>query len=204
VYISPVADEPQPGGILSLESFIARVREGDSTAFEEIVRRYEGLILRVARRMTGNREDALDVAQDTFLRVYRSLGSFRFGRKFESWLYAIVVNVAYDHLRRRGALSLVPLEAAGDERSERWQGRELSTPEGEAERAQFREKLDGLLAELSPRLRAVFVLRDVEGLDTCEVASILGCRDVTVRRHSMEAREKLRGLLNRRFPSLSP
>ena len=186
-----------------LEVFIARVRGGDTSAFEEIVRRYEGLVLRTARRMTGNREDALDVSQEVFLRVFRSLGRFRTERRFDSWVYRIVVNAAWDHLRRRGAHAGLPLETSeGQERTR--ESVAGSTPEGEASRAQIMEKLDGLLGELSPRLRAVFVLRDVEGVETAEVARILRCRQATVRRHSMEARSRIRALLTRRFPGLVP
>jgi RNA polymerase sigma factor (sigma-70 family) len=68
----------------------------------------------------------------------------------------------------------------------------------------LREKLDALLGELSPRLRAVFVLRDLEGMETGEIARILGCREITVRRHSMESRDRIRTLLNKRHPGLAP
>jgi RNA polymerase sigma-70 factor (ECF subfamily) len=202
VYISAVVPTDRPEAAVPIETFIARVRAGDSSAFEEIVRRYEALVLRVARRMTGNREDALDVAQDSFLRIYKSLGHFRTGRRFEAWVYRIVVNASLDMLNRRGPREVAFLddqEGAGPGGVP-----DSQTPEGQAAMAQLREKLDELLDELSPRARAVFVLRDVEGLETAEVARILGCRRVTVRRHSMESREKIRTLLNRRFPGLAP
>src|SRR5262245_6982218 len=98
-----------PSTPVSLEVFIARARAGDAAAFDEIVRRYEGLVLRIARRMTGNREDALDVSQESFLRIYRSLGRFAEGRRFESWVYRIVVNASMDLLKKRSGLRLVPL-----------------------------------------------------------------------------------------------
>ena len=199
-----MTQELPAGGAVSLEACIARVRAGDSSAFEDIVVRYDGLVLRVARRMTGNREDALDVAQESFLRIYRSLGRFRTGQKFESWVYRIVVNAAWDLLRKRHRFSLVPLEGEEESGPMDVPDAAAATPELDAQHAQLRQAIESLLPELPPKVRAVFVLRDVEGLETGEIAAILGCREVTVRRHSMEARERLRTNLNRRFPGLAP
>lgn len=205
VYISLVTTDPTAGSSsIPIEITIARVKAGDKDAFDEIVRRYEGLVLRLARRMTGNREDALDVAQDSFLRIYRSLARFRTGRRFESWVYRIVINASWDHLKRRGGLALVTLDEEAGAGSEARDPAAGADPEAEVGRLQLREKLDALLEELSPRLRAVFVLRDIEGLETGEISRILGCREVTVRRHSMEARDRVRTLLRLRFPGLAP
>ena len=188
---------------MSLEACIARVRAGDSGAFEDIVCRYDRLVLRVARRMTGNREDALDVAQESFLRIYRSLSRFRTGQKFESWVYRIVVNAAWDLLKKRQRLALVPLGGEDDAGPADYPDEGASSPEIDAQYAQLRGAIERLLPDLPPKVRAVFVLRDVEGLETGEIAAILGCREVTVRRHSMEARERLRTSLNRRYPGFA-
>ncbi len=196
-------DRDAPRAPVSVEAFIARARAGDAAAFDEIVRRYESLVLRIARRMTGNREDALDVSQESFLRIYRSLGRFGEGRRFESWVYRIVVNASMDLLKKRGGLRLVPLDLAPGGGPEP-EAAPATGPERAVFLGEVRERLDALLGELPPRLRATFVLRDVEGLETAEIARILNCREVTVRRHSMEARERVRTLLNKRFPGLAP
>ena len=173
------ADDP-------LEPLICRIRAGDVEAFEDLLARTEGRILALAWRMLGDRHLAEDAAQETYLRVFRSLNSFRLGEHFEAWMIRIAVNVCCDLARKRGpAPALVEsLEAlAGD-----------AAPMGADEAVllhQRRALVRQAVAALPPAERAALVLRDLEGLSTEEAARILGVRPVTVRSQAASARAKV-------------
>ena len=187
------------GTLPSWATLLVRSREGDDVAFEELVRACERRVLAIAYQITGNLEDAQDVAQDSFLRIYRSRDRFQDGRSFEAWLYRIVVNAAKNALasrRRRKADPLEETSAADLPDTSR------SATQETAEAENLSEKLILLLEELSPRLRSVFVLKDLQGMETPEIARILSCTETTVRRHSAEARIRLRALMEKRYPSL--
>jgi RNA polymerase sigma-70 factor (ECF subfamily) len=160
---------------------IRRAQRGEEDAFAELVRRHEGRAWRVARNLVGNAEDARDVAQEAFLRVFRSLDRFDFQHEFTTWLYRIVTNLGIDHLRRRRKL----VSTAGVADDEEY---ELDLPDVEGERpedrldaaetaAEVRECIDAL----APHFRVVMALRELEGLSCAEIARIVGATNVTVR-----------------------
>jgi RNA polymerase sigma-70 factor (ECF subfamily) len=189
---------PEAGEDLS--RLVARAQAGDREAFEALLQRYEGKALAIARQMGLSADDAQDAAQDAFLKLFRYLGRFRGGESFTNWFYRIVVHATYDHLRRRGAPTL-RLEGEALARAEG-----IADParraEGEAEARQTQARLLAALRFLTPPERAVFVLRELHGLDTEVVAAALRVSRVTVRRHSMNARQKLRQRLEAAFPEL--
>jgi len=170
------------------EDLAAAAADGDARAFETLLRRSEGRVLRVLRLLGVGREDREDVAQEVFVRVFRHLGGFRAGNSFPGWLYRISVNAAHDHRKKRRRLA---------RRESAWGG----TPEetaggsgsaGEAARIlESRRRLENALAALSERERAVFVLVELEGLETSAVARTLGITRITVRRHLGRARARL-------------
>ena len=170
-------------------ALVARAREGDVRALETLLERHEGPVLRVLRLLGVPAQDREDVAQDVLVRIFRHLGGFKLGRSFSGWVYRITVNAAHDHrhrLRRR----------ARGETS--WTG-EIEDGEGIGpDRAlELRQALESALAILSERERAVFVLREMEGLETREVARALGITTITVRRHLGRARGRLQEALAR-------
>ena len=189
-----------PAASEDLSRLIARAQAGDRAAFETLLHRYEGKALAIARQMGLSPEDAQDAAQDAFLKLFRYLGRFRGGESFTNWFYRIVVHATYDHLRRRGA-PMLPLEGEALARAEGIAdaGRRA---EGSAEARQTQERLLAALRCLTPPERAAFVLRELHGLDTAAVAAALRVSRVTVRRHSMNARQKLRQRLETLFPDL--
>jgi len=174
----------------------------DEQAFSELIERKTQPLLRLAGRMLGDREEARDVVQLTFLRVWENRGRFDERWSPNTWLYRIATNLAIDHLRsRRGRL----------ERSEPLRQHVLGLVEGRRSVAlanlQQREVariLDELAAELTERQRLVFLLREIEGLTSPEVARIVGCRESTVRNHLFTARKHLRREMVRRFPEYAP
>ncbi len=175
---------------------------GDRRAFETLVVLKRERVVRTAYQVTGDLEDARDVAQQVFLRLWKVLPRFDPERKFDTWLYRITVNAAIDHLRSRGPQGV--LQPLPDDPSRL---ASVSTS-GEAERAidldQLQKVFSRLAARLAPRQRAAFVLREIEGLETAEVARILGVRESTVRNHLHQARRVLQAGIRRDYPSLVP
>jgi RNA polymerase sigma-70 factor (ECF subfamily) len=175
-----------------LVQVVRRLRTGEVDAFEELMARTEGRILALAWRLLGDRHLAEDAAQETYLRIFRSLDSFRLGDPFEPWMIRIAVNVCRDQARRRGPLPL-PAETLdyleGD-----------AAPMGAEEAVllqQRRAMVQRALADLPQAERAALVLRDLEGLATEEVARVLGVRPVTVRSQVASARSKLQAFCSR-------
>lgn len=175
-----------------------RARAGDARAFDRLVERHGRLVLSVARNLLGHREDAEDVAQEVFLRFYRSLGRFDPSRPVEPWLVRITVNCARSHRRRRDRDGMSSLEdTPGEPAAPRGKG-----PGAALDAAEVRAALRAGLATLPERERLVFVLRDVQGLEVTVVAEALGVSPVTVRRQSMEGRKKLLAWLRAHRPDL--
>jgi RNA polymerase sigma-70 factor (ECF subfamily) len=184
------------------ETLAARAAAGDDSAFETIVARYQGRVFRLACRLTSE-TDAPDVLQETFLQVYRHLGSFRGESQFGTWLYRIATNAALMHRRssaRRPAESLDRFLPRFDA-----EGRHAATPaelqlasraEELLDRQFLAEKARDGVARLPDLYREAFVLRDLEELSTSDVARILGVELATVRQRVHRARLLMRGYLS--------
>lgn len=168
----------------SIRSLIQEAKAGDLAAFEQIVTRYERIVLRVARRLLADSEMARDAAQEVFLRLHGKLSKFQEEKDLAPWLYRMTVNLCHD-LRRRSkpsvTLDLVPAlrDAALD-------------PEQAMELLQRQELVAAALEELSPREREAIVLRDLEGLSTAEVARVLRSSEGTVRSQISTGRVKIK------------
>ncbi len=180
---------PRPGGDgeISDDEVIRRCLAGEKELFRHLMERYEKRAFWVAFNLLGNTEEARDVLQDAFVRAYRSLDRFDYGRKFYTWFFRIVTNLAIDRLRRRGVAKSVSL---GEEMEE-------SIPSGESpslplEREETRRKVRELLDTLPPKFKAVMVLRDIEGLSCKEIAPVLGTTYATVRWRLHKARQLFR------------
>jgi RNA polymerase sigma-70 factor (ECF subfamily) len=180
---------------------VAAAKSGDTAAFEELVSRYERKIFRLTMNITRNREDAEDAMQDAFLKSYSHLKTFQGDSRFYTWLVRIAANEALMRLRKRrpNQFSLdEPIE--GDEDL---MPRELQDwgpgPEQRFAQTEMREILSGVIEELAPDYRIVFVLRDIEELSTEETAASLGISIPAVKSRLLRARLKLREKLNRYF-----
>ena len=177
---SPEAGPPVPGHDPADHELIRRAQAGEEEAFADLVRRHEARAWRVARHLVGNREDASDLVQEAFLRVFRSLERFDFQHEFTTWLYRIVTNVAIDHLRkRRPAMSTA---AAGDEDSDfDLPDAHAELPPDRLERSETAREVRACIDALAPHFQSVLVLRELEGLPCTEIAHIVGATHVTVR-----------------------
>jgi len=190
---------PTPDGELTL---VKQAQAGDAAAFGELVNRYERRILRLAKRITQNDEDAEDVLQDAFLKAYENLDRFQGNSKFYTWLVRIAVNEALMKLRKRKSSRTVPLDEpmeTGEETVQReiavWEG----NPEDKYTQEELHSILEGAIQSLAPTYRTVFVLRDVEELSTEETAAALDLSVPAVKSRLLRARLQLREKLTRLF-----
>jgi RNA polymerase sigma-70 factor (ECF subfamily) len=183
-------------------TLVAQAREGDTVAFGELVRRYEGKIFRLAQHITQNREDAEDVLQETFLKAYEHLDQFQGNSKFYTWIVRIAVNQALMKLRRRKSDRSVSLDETIDTGEDNIV-REIAAwgedPEERFSREELGELLDSAIKGLEPPYRSVFVLRDIEDLSTEETADALGLSIPAVKSRLLRARLQLREKLTRQF-----
>ncbi len=167
---------------------VAAAKAGDRRAFEELVRSTQAGVYTLACRLTADPDDARDVAQDAYLRAYRSLQRFRGEARFSTWMYRITANCAASHLARRSKSRHEELgedEAMVDDRPG-------VDPESMAEAASLRDRMVVALADLPPSLRAVVVLRDVYDLPHSTIASELGISEAAAKVRLHRARRKLR------------
>ena len=181
---------------------VAAAKSGDTSSFEELVNRYERKIFRLTMNITRNREDAEDSMQDAFMKAYSHLKDFQEGSRFYTWLVRIAANEALMRLRKRrpNQFSLdEPIESGDDDfvpqQIEDWG----PSPEQRYAQTEMRDILRGVIDELQPDFRIVFVLRDVEGLSTEETAEAVGISVAAVKSRLLRARLKLRQRLDRFF-----
>jgi len=160
---------------------------GSQSAFERIVRRYEGPVIRLIFRMTGDRALAEELAQDTFVKAYRHLSAFDTTRRLSSWLFRIAHNTALDSLRR-SRLPVVPIGETGS----RSAPEPAAAPEADpVEREALGKAIGAAMARLRPEFRAAIVLRYEDGLSFEEIGHVLGVPEATARSHVHRARKEL-------------
>ncbi len=161
-------------------ALVRRAQSGEEQAFAELVRRHEQRAWRVARNLVPSDEDAQDLAQEGFVRVFKNLANFDFHYPFTTWLYRIVTNLSIDHLRRRRPIAST---AALDEESGDWDLADpnVGSPSDGLEQGEVALEVRDVLASLAPHFQSVLVLRELEGLACTEIARIVGATHVTVR-----------------------
>jgi RNA polymerase sigma-70 factor (ECF subfamily) len=180
----PPPQDPEVGD----DTLVTAALAGDARAFDALLTRHESSVLRILRLLGVPTRDREDVAQEVFIKVFRHLKGYQRGRSFGGWLYRVSVNAANDYRAReaRAGRDETPWIEGLDPEA----GAGLDPNAGEVTR-----RLESALLQLSERERAVFVLREIEGLETHEIARALGITGITVRRHLGLARGRLRGLL---------
>ncbi len=183
-------------------ALVRAAKAGDIKAFEELVRRYDRNVFRIAQHITQNREDAEDVVQDAFLKAYGNLEQFQEQSKFYTWLVRIAVNEALMKLRRRRPERTVSLDQ-DVQTEEDSMPREVAdwapNPEQMYDQGELRDILRKTIQGLPPSFRTVFVLRDVEGLSTEETAEALDLSVPAVKSRLLRARLQLRERLSKFF-----
>lgn len=173
---------------------ISRAAAGDPSAFQAIVERHRSMVYRVAFQFAGNHHDAEDIAQEVFIKVYRSLDRFRQDAQLTSWMYRIVMNACIDHRRRHRVATAAPF---GEEAEQRMLNTPEETPDPE-ERAyagELGQVLEWEIARLPKGQRVVFVMRHHQGMKLTEIAEALGLAEGTVKRQLHAAVHRLRQAL---------
>jgi RNA polymerase sigma-70 factor (ECF subfamily) len=162
------------------DALVRRCRQGDESAYRELLQRYRAPAVYVAAQLLRDSTEAEDVAQEAFMRVLRSLHQYRGEASFYSWLYRIVINLCMDRLRHTARHPTVPLDEETDEAPAAWDGTRLH--------------VEALLARLSPEMRATLLLREVGGLSYEEIARELEVPIGTIRSRLSAARGQFRRL----------
>lgn len=184
------------------QELVALAKQGDQDAFAHLVQTNQNKIYSLALRMTGNPEDGADLAQEAFLKAWRSLPSFQEESSFSTWLYKLTSNLCIDFLRkekrRKAAVTTVSLDGDDEEDAPPMEVADHRfTPETEVERRELRAAMSRALHSLSDEHRQILILREVEGLSYTEIAEALELEEGTVKSRIARARISLRNILQK-------
>jgi RNA polymerase sigma-70 factor (ECF subfamily) len=179
---------------------VKRCQAGQTEAFDELVTRYRTRVFAMIYNMVHNEQDAWDLAQDSFVKAWKSIKRFRRHSSFYTWVYRIVMNVTIDWLRKK------QIKGAGSEFDDSIQLKEIDPasrtvpkaeplPHERMERTEIRGKIDNAIGQLSPEHRAVILMKEIEDMQYHEIAETLGCSIGTVMSRLFYARKKLQNLL---------
>ena len=188
----------QTAGVQADEKALIRAaQEGDQDAFGQLVRAYDKSVLRLAMNLLRSPEDAQDVYQEAFLRVYRNLNSFRFDCSFHTWLYRIVTNLCLDHMRKRKVRREESSQVEGlDGPVDRMDTFQESRADGDPQRSLFsgelRQGIKKALSELTVRERMVFELRHYQGMKLRDIGETLGTTEEAAKNCLFRATQKMR------------
>ncbi len=174
---------------------VRTIREGDSEAFEQLVRRKTSKVYALCFRVIGNAEDAKDISQLVFIKLWENLEKYDPAYAFDTWLYRMVTNVAIDFMRNKQSrenavnsnLRLVRTSADAEQSVV-------------IQRKEIENVFNAISACLSPKQKTIFVMNQMDDLPSAEIARILGCRESTVRNHLFNARKLMQQQLQRKFP----
>ena len=174
---------------------IIRAQNGNASAFEELIYNYDKKVLALAMKYVKNEDDAKDIYQDVFIRVYKGLKKFQFNSEFSTWLYRIVVNVCLTHKTRSGRREFISIHTDNEDESINT-GLELEDSQPVPERVvtnnEISEHINKALDALSPRQKMIFILKHYEGYKLKEIAEMLRCGEGTIKKYLFDAVRKMR------------
>ena len=187
-------------GDVSELDLVKQCQTGNTEAFDQLVTRYRTRVFAMIYNMVHNEQDAWDLAQDSFVKAWKSIGRFRGRSSFYTWIYRIVMNVTIDWLRKK------QVKGAGAEFNDAIQLKEIEPasrtlpkadplPHERMEQSEIRARIDNAIAQLSPEHRAVILMKEIEEMQYHEIAEALGCSIGTVMSRLFYARKKLQNLL---------
>jgi RNA polymerase sigma-70 factor (ECF subfamily) len=196
--VTGIEDSGSPAAV-DEELLVRRARHGDLEAYDELVRRHQERIYATIYHMTSNHEDANDLAQESFIKAFQALKSFKGGSSFYTWLYRIAVNKTINFLKQRKNrihMSLNDLDFNAEHDPDLMALISDNTPRRAAGLTELQEKLNAALLKLSEPHRLVVVLHDVQGQSHEEIAKIMDCNIGTVRSRLFYARQQLQASLS--------
>src|SRR5438445_5183374 len=178
---------------------VQTIRNGEPEAFEQLVRRKTSKVYSLCYRIIGNAEDAKDISQLVFIKLWENLDKYDAAYAFDTWLYRMVTNVAIDFMRSKQSrdnavnsnLRLVKTSIDPEQTVT-------------VQRKEVESVFNAVSNVLSPNQKTIFVLSEMEDLRSSEIAKVLGCRESTVRNHLFNARKLMQAQLKRRFPEYAP
>ena len=179
-------------------ALVRAAQRGDDQAFRKLVERYQRRVVQLALGMTKDPDEAMDIAQETFVKVHRYLPSFKGDSSFFTWTYRIAMNLCLDAQRRRGRSERIDLEQGDEAEIEAAMdppSAALAGPQRQALNSELRDKIEDALASLSENHRAILLLRELEGLSYEELSRVLGIRKGTVMSRLFHARLKMQNKL---------
>jgi len=198
----PPDSEPESGseyGNIDDLTLVDRAKLEDSSAYDELIRRYQERIYATVYHMTSNHEDANDLVQDTFIKAYRALKSFKGNSSFYTWVYRIAVNKTINFLKQRKnrvQMSLNDVDFHAENDPDLVALVSEKTPRRDLNLAELQEKLNEALQKLSEHHRMVVTLHDIQGLSHEEIGKIMECNVGTVRSRLFYARQQLQAYLS--------
>ena len=199
VHVPEKSPEPAPAVPSEDIELVRRAKLGDGPAYENLVRKYQERIYATVYHMTANHEDANDLAQETFIKAYTALKSFKGDSSFYTWVYRIAVNKTINFLKQRKgkvSLSLNDVDFNIENDPELVAFVSENTPRRNAALGELQQKLNAALQKLSEDHRMVVTLHDVQGMSHEEIAKIMDCNAGTVRSRLFYARQQLQGYLS--------
>jgi RNA polymerase sigma-70 factor (ECF subfamily) len=177
-------------------NLIRRAQRGDRSAFDALVRRYDQEVLRMALRIVPSYEEAQDLYQEAFLKVYRSIGRFRLESKFSTWLYRVVMNVCLDHLRRQKSRGEMQMPETAEGEPDYMQSiperRAALHPGRSLEASEISSRLQLAMGRLSPRERIVFEMKHCQGMKLRDIGEVCGTSEEAAKNSLFRALQKLR------------
>jgi RNA polymerase sigma-70 factor (ECF subfamily) len=194
----PEDSRRQPHHLSEEMALVRRARNGEMSAYDDLVRRYQERIYATIYHMTSNHEDANDLAQETFIKAYQALKSFKGGSSFYTWVYRIAVNKTINFLKQRknrAQMSLNDLDFNAEHDPDLVALISDKTPRRDAGMAELQEKLNEAMQKLSEHHRLVVTLHDVQGMSHEEIAKIMDCNIGTVRSRLFYARQQMQAYL---------
>lgn len=180
------------------KAIIREAQRGNVVAFESLVKNYDRQVLQLAYNMVNNTQDAEDIYQEVFVRVYKSLHRFEFKSEFSTWLHRVVVNYCINYQKKRGRLKAYSIDGDIPNGDENWKmtiKTEEHNPEKSLLNVELSKEIDAALDQLSPKQKTVFVLRHYHGQKLREIAKILKCSEGTVKNYLFRATQKMQRLL---------
>ena len=186
------------------QELIERVQRGDQEAFRDLVSRYDRQVLSIASTYTHDPDDAQDIYQEVFIRVFKSLAGFQFRSEFSTWLYRITTNVCITHATRIKKRTFVSIDEELDQEAPRENVISLEhakgmSPERHAESRDIDRHIKRALEKLSPQQKLVFTLKHYQGYKLREIAEIMECSEGTVKKYLFTATDRMRQQLKRLY-----
>ena len=199
VHVPEKSPEPAPAAPSEDIELVRRAKLGDGPAYEDLVRKYQERIYATVYHMTANHEDANDLAQETFIKAYTALKSFKGDSSFYTWVYRIAVNKTINFLKQRknkAHMSLNDIDFNAENDPDMVALVSDRTPRRDVGLAELQEKLNGAMLKLSAVHRLVVTLHDVQGLSHEEIGKMMDCNVGTVRSRLFYARQQLQAYLS--------